>query len=165
MLGMAACSGSGQARSDADHATVDAEPINLADYEVFDASSYEDEPARIETNVNHDVPIALMESRADAGIVQIVKGYRVQVFMSLDRDEAVTAEEEVRAWWESLTEEERLEKELPEDLAVYNLFRQPYYRVRAGDFLQRAEAERLMLLLFRRFAGASVVPDQVTIRR
>ena len=157
-----ACSGPGHSAQDRDAADMDGDPVILSDYEVFDASPYRDSPAQVEIRIQHDVPDELMESRADAGITQIVRGYRVQVFMSLDRDEAVTEEERVRRWLLRTMVEEQ---DLPEIITIYNLFRQPYYRVRIGDFIRRADAERLMLLMFGRFSGASVVPDLVTIRR
>ncbi len=161
----AACSGPGQTVAEDEGPDEDEGPVNFSDYEDFDVTPYRDAPARVEIEIRHDVPEELLESRADAGITQVVRGYRVQVFMSLDRDEAVTVEEDVRGWWSQLAAEELEEQDMPENLMVYNLFRQPYYRIRVGDFVQRADAERLMLLMFGRFKGASVVPDQVIIQR
>ena len=106
-----------------------------------------------------------MQSRADAGVVQEVDGFRVQVFSSLDRNEAVMAEIDVSTWWQGLPEQTKNEYGVNASLAVYNNFKQPLYRVRVGDFTRRANAERLMSIMASRFATVFVVPDRVTIRR
>ncbi len=164
-IGLAACSGSGRATSDQSDGNDDGSGMNLADYEVFDAAPYRDEAARVENQVYHEVPEALMQSRADSGIVQIVSGYRVQVFSSLVRGDAILVEEEFKTWWANMSEEELEAGQFPESLSIYNSFKQPLYRVRVGDFTLRTDAERLMALMATRFATVFVVPDQVKIRR
>ena len=139
--------------------------VDIADYETFDIEPFRDDPPRRQITVIHDVPEALMQSRADAGVVQEVDGYRVQVFSSLDRNEAVMAELDFTAWWQGLPERTRSEFGADAGLAVYNNFKQPLYRVRVGDFTRRADAERLMSIMASRFATVFVVPDRVTIRR
>ncbi|GMQ81259.1 MAG: hypothetical protein BMS9Abin05_0690 [Rhodothermia bacterium] len=163
ILLLASCSGSGSTTGDANGAT-DGSP-NLSDYEIFDVTPYEDEPAPVDVRVVHEVPVELMQNRADAGVVQVVPGYRVQVYSSLDRDDAVQVEEDLESWWNHVSEEEKEENQLPTELAIYNKFKQPLYRIRAGDFTQRANAERLMAFMAGKFRTVFVVPDRVTIRR
>ncbi len=138
---------------------------DMSEVETFDAEAYRDVPPATEISVNHDVPDALLQSRADAGIVQVLDGYRVQVFSSLDGNEAVQAEEDVKTWWNGLTPDQLAEYGLSASPAVYNNYKLPLYRVRAGDFTRRSDAERLMVLMASRFATVFVVPDKVTIRR
>lgn len=164
-LGLVGCSGSGRTTSDQSDGNDDGSRINLADYEIFDVAPYRDEATEVENQVDHEVPEALMQSRADSGIVQIVSGYRVQVFSSLDRGDAVLAEEEFRTWWANLTQEALEANQFPESLSIYNSFKQPLYRVRIGDFTLRSDAKRLMTFMVTRFATVFVVPDQVTIIR
>ena len=164
ILLLASCSGSGSTTGDTNGAT-DGGSLNLSDHEIFDATPYEDEPAPVDVRVIHDVPEELMQNRADAGIVQVVPGYRVQIYSSLDRDEAVQVEEDLKSWWSELSEEEKEENQLPIELAIYNKFKQPLYRVRAGDFTQRVDAEQLMAFMAGKFRTVFVVPDRVTIRR
>lgn len=161
---LASCSGSRSSTGDND-GTTDGGLLNLSDHEVFDASPFQDEAAPVDVRVVHDVPEELMQNRADAGIVQIVPGYRVQVYSSLDRDEAVQAEEDLNTWWSQISGEEKEENQLPSELAIYNEFKLPLYRVRAGDFTQRDDAERLMAFMAGKFRTVFVVPDRVTIRR
>ncbi len=132
--------------------------------ERFDAAPYVDEPAPVEAELTHDVPERLLRNQAGAGTVREVGGFRVQVFSTLDLTEAAAAEEEVKAYWQTL------EASAPESVsgldepAVYRFFRQPYYRIRVGDFPGRARADRVAKLLAQRFPGAFVVPDRVRVR-
>ncbi|MCH8122171.1 MAG: SPOR domain-containing protein [Bacteroidetes bacterium] len=161
---LASCSGSGNTTADTDGDT-DQRALNLSDYEIFDVEPYADEPASVDVRVIHDVPDELMENRADAGIVQIVPGYRIQVYSSLDPGAAIVAEEELKSWWSRVSDEDKEENQLPLDLTIYNNFKQPLYRIRIGNFTQRLDAERLMAFMASKFATVFVVPDRVTVRR
>ena len=161
---LASCTGSGSTTSDADGET-DQRVLNLSDHEIFDVAPYADEPAAVDVRVIHDVPDELMENRADAGIIQIVPGYRVQVYSSLDPGDAIVAEEELKLWWSWVSDEDKEENRLPLDLTIYNNFKLPLYRIRIGDFTRRVDAERLMAFMASKFATVFVVPDRVTVRR
>ena len=161
----AACSGPSNVTQPPDMPEEDAPSFDISDFETFDATAYRDDPPSVPVQVDHDVPEALMQSRADAGISQVVDGFRVQVFSSLDPDEAVQAEEDVKAWYEELPQSTRSRYGIASRLPVYNNYKQPLYRVRVGDFTNRTQAERLMSLMSSRFANVFVVPDRITITR
>jgi hypothetical protein len=140
-------------------------PVLLSDYETFDVAQFQVESPDTRDAVQHDVPPALLEGRADAGVAQVVAGYRIQVFASTDRDAALALEESVKTWWDTLEPEAKDSLNVPEKLPVYNQFKQPLYRVRVGDFTLRSRAEELMAAMAGSFDTVFVVPDQVTIYR
>lgn len=138
-------------------------PVRLADYEDFDATPYEEAPPEAQTEIQHDVPERLMAGRTTTGTTT-VQGFRVQVYSTLDKTAAVNLEEEARAWWRA--ERSRAPAGLmPEQLPIYTVYLQPYYRVRIGNFRTRAEADRARQILARRFPDAFIVPDRVTVPR
>ena len=138
-------------------------PADTVAVETFDITPYGDEPVEVRLEVEHDVPASLMENRADAGIEIRVDGFRVQVYSTLDQEEAASAEQAVRLFWRETIESADPEDHLPPEMPVYGLFRQPYYRIRVGDFVDRDEADRIALVLGARFEGALVVPDKVIV--
>lgn len=144
---------------------VDVAAIDHSAYEDFDPSPYRDEPA-IPEPLEHDVPAQLLAGRAGAGTVRVGEGYRIQLFQTQDRMRAEEAVERIVTWW--LEEQERGNRS---DLfsrsqpPVYNVWRQPYYRVRVGDFASRSQAERALAEVKSRFDGAFVVPDRVNLVR
>lgn len=140
-------------------------PTTWAEVETVDMTQYPDIPPVRETVLEHDVPLALMNSTADDGTQVELDGFRVQVFSSPERDEAVTVEDDLRRWVSRLSEGQRNALGLPEVVPVYSLYRQPFYRVRIGDFESREDASRLATALQRPFPGSLVVPDRVTIIR
>ncbi|HET6569543.1 MAG TPA: SPOR domain-containing protein [Rhodothermales bacterium] len=139
-----------------------AQVINHAAYEDFDPAPYEE--AAADSAIHHDVPEALMQGRADAGLAQTVRGYRIQLTQTQDKDAADAAVNEAMVWW-------REQAGLPgapaffkqQDAPVYILYRQPYYRVRVGNFASRDEAQEAAAYILLRFPGAAVVPDTVTL--
>ncbi|MBO6575865.1 MAG: SPOR domain-containing protein [Rhodothermales bacterium] len=140
-------------------------PVVHADYETFDIEQYRDRPVAIDTEVQHDVPESLMQNRADAGVEREVSGYRVQVMATLDPSEAQRMEARVRNWWERRAPTLAPGSLLPEEMNVYRLFRQPYYRIRIGDLTTREAAEELLAMVAASFDGAFIVPDRVTVRQ
>ncbi len=140
-------------------------PLVYSDYEAFDASKYADDPVAADVDFVHDVPEALLQNRADAGVEQTVSGYRVQVMATLDPAEAEAAQEELKIWWDTIAGALPQESVLGANMEVYRLFRQPYYRIRLGDLTRRADAQELLNLVSNRFVGAFIVPDQVTVRK
>lgn len=155
---LAACAGPREAvePEDADELPIPA--VQMSDYEDFDAAPYreaDDVPAEA---VEHDVPTRLMEGRADEGVTAQVSGYRIQVYQSLNRDEAIAQEEEVQSWLDS-------NSEAAPAMPVYRVYMQPYYRVRVGNFRSREAAERARNILAQRFPDAFIVPDTVEITR
>ena len=145
-----ACSGPREAADGEDADDLPTPTVRMSDYEDFDPSEYREVAVRPGPELEHDVPQRLMEGRADEGIEAQVQGFRVQVFSSLDKDQAVEREEAAR----STTE-----------MPVYMVYMQPYYRVRVGNFTSREAAERARSALAQRFPDAFIVPDTVEITR
>jgi hypothetical protein len=139
---------------------------DLATYEDFEPSGYEDTIPVLAGDVQHDVPEVLMASNADDSlrIERRVPGFRVQIHSSLDKEAAVAAEEEVMSWWRAVEEEDRPDGVFEDGIPVYLRFYQPYYRVRVGDFAARDLAEQALRLLQREFPRAFIAVDTVTVR-
>ncbi len=161
---LAACSSS-QATTDPNpDPTTDTPTVtyDLADYEDFDASVYPDAPPPA-PSLEHRVPQQLMDNRAGRGTTQTLQGFRVQVLNTQDKQDAIQLEEDAKAWWRSLTASERPDG--LQTLDVHNVYRQPYYRIRLGDFATRSEADNALAFIQQRFPNAFVIPDMVTVIR
>jgi hypothetical protein len=142
-------------------AEVEEEEVILADYEDFDMAAYrEAEPTRGE--IAHDVPAVLMDGRAGDGTIRTVQGFRIQIVSSVEKDDAVVAEEQAKNWWraEGRSGNPGL---FGADLPTYVVYMQPYYRVRIGNFTSRGDAQRALAAIERQFPGSFIVPDTVTI--
>lgn len=160
LVGVAACSSGSHIAAPIGEPD-DTVPVDTVVAETFEIAPYRDEPADVRTDPEHDVPASLMGNRADAGIELFVDGFRVQIFSTLDQEEAAAAQDAARSFWNEKLAAVDSVSGLPHDLAVYGLFRQPYYRIRVGDFVDREKADRVALLFGERFEGAVVVPDIV----
>lgn len=80
---------------------------------------------------------------------QIIKGYRVQIYSGSNRIDA------------NKVKSDFLETFLGEK--IYFDYRQPYYKVRVGDYRTKLEAQKMyqLLLLDIRFKGVLIVPDDI----
>lgn len=166
LLLLPACKTTGSAADDGD-APVEPpeEQVDLSRYEDFDPAPYREEaPDPREEGIEHDVPASLMGGRADAGVQQTVQGYRVQVFSSRDKAAADDEISRVNQWWNA-NAAGAPEGLFSDDLPVYVVYRQPYYRVRIGNFTSRAEAERALQYLHQRYGDAFISRGQVTVTR
>jgi len=163
VLLVAGCAGSGPVTDDVPDETETM--VDWSDVEEFDASIHADLPLPEAPDMEHDAPGALMNSSADDGIRVEVRGYRVQVFSSGQREEALDVEEEVRTWVNELSDAELERLGISRSISVYSMFKAPYYRVRIGDFETREQAEPLSTALGNRFEGALIVPDMVELMR
>lgn len=144
------------------------EEVDLAEYEDFDPAPYREEAPSVgdEEGVEHDVPERLLSGTAAEGVEQTVQGYRVQVLSSKDQSTAEEAATTAQQWWrenKSAAPEGLFSAE--EDLPVYTVYRQPYYRVRVGNFTSRAEAERALKFLQQRYGDAFIARGEVTVTR
>ncbi len=107
--------------------------------------------------LTNDIPDAL---RADSvGRMQAVRnnGYRIQIFSSRDVREAEAYKVAFEEW-------ASLELE-PNTVFSYVLYKQPFYRVHAGDFRSRNKAQEFANRVKERFPDAWVVVDQVIPER
>jgi len=129
-------------------------PYYLGAFEDFNADQYEDVTPPLDTvTTEHDIP-AKLQARASVGS-SMIRGFRVQLFSSLDRSEANEAMQKAITWWEDQTDRHA------ERPPIYMEYEQPYYKVRAGNFRTRAAAAKMVDSLGRVFAGAFVVPSLI----
>ena len=77
-------------------------------------------------------------------------GYRVQILMASGND-ALDVIDQVKA---------KFEKKYP-DINLYLTFGEPNYRLRAGDFRTRLEAENFLQKIQRKYPGAWVTQDNI----
>ena len=77
-------------------------------------------------------------------------GYRIHVFMEIG-NEALQHAEEVK---------KQFEKDFP-DIPIYLTYAEPYFRLRAGDFRNRVEAEKCLRRIKPRFKEAFVTADMI----
>ena len=140
-------------------------PSTWPEVEEVDMNEYPDTIPQVDQTLEHDVPQSLMNSTADDGTPIELDGFRVQVFSSSEREEAVRVEDAVQRWLNGLSDGQRNALGLSETATVYSFYRPPFYRIRVGDFEKRENAARLATTLQRQWPGALVVPDRVTIIR
>ena len=138
-------------------------PSNWSEVEKLNPANYPDSAVVLDDTIVHDVPEILMTSSADDGVVEEVDGFRVQVFSSVDRNEAVNAEESLRRWLRTKTVVELDSLGLFSSGEIVSLYRQPYYRVRIGAFMTREEASPLSEVMRRIYPSTLVVPDLIEI--
>lgn len=140
--------------------------VDISRYENFDPAPYPDTPLDTLATITHDVPAHLMEGRAAEGLQSEVPGFRIQIFSSIERNAATEAQENVQTWWRRQHDESAVPEDIfPEGFPVYNVYSQPYYRIRVGDFLTREEAQALHSVLVRHSTDAFIVPDTIIITR
>lgn len=135
--------------------------VNMADYEDFDPAPYREEPPAADEDVTHDVPENLMSGRSGAGEMIQMQGYRVQVFSSMERGQAEEQRQKLVQWWQDNVQQDVEASEVP----VVIRYKQPYYRVRIGNFTSRSAAEQFLGRIESAYSGAFVVPDQVQVPR
>lgn len=139
--------------------------MSIAPYETFDARQFEAQPPRLSTAaIIHTVPRQLMEARADQGVKQIVDGFQIQVYSSVERAAAEEMRQEVQTWWEEERDEEAATL-FPEGMPINIEFGQPYYRVRIGAFAEREQALEALSFVRNTFADAFIARAQVTVTR
>lgn len=82
--------------------------------------------------------------------IRYAQGYRIQIYAGSDRREAEQAKS--------------TSYQLFPEITPYLLYIQPTYRVKAGDFLDRVEAEKYYTVYKASYPDAIVVPDKVDIK-
>jgi hypothetical protein len=105
-------------------------------------------------SLEQDIPEKfLREVVLDEGGADRYAGFRVQIISTRDVALADSTRDDFRAW--------AADHISGYDVEAYVYFRQPYYRVRAGDFRNRNKAIEFSRLLKDRYPEAWVVHDRI----
>ncbi|MEX0823280.1 MAG: SPOR domain-containing protein, partial [Balneolaceae bacterium] len=105
-------------------------------------------------NLEHDMPEQYLRERViEEQEVDEFAGYRVQILSTRDVVHADTTKDYFAAWSDTTITGYQAE--------AYVFFRQPYYRVRAGDFRDRETAIEFSRLLKSHYPEAWVVHDRI----
>jgi hypothetical protein len=116
----------------------------------FDPSDYNPDVAAIleEVNKSNEKDQEAMVEVTNTEPVEFVSGFRVQIFASSNIDQANSAKLEAEA--------------LFPDQWFYLVYDTPTYKIRAGDFLQRYEADKFAKQLAEHgYYDAWIVPERV----
>ncbi|MXZ03958.1 MAG: SPOR domain-containing protein [Rhodothermaceae bacterium] len=142
-------------------------PIDWSAHEDFDPEAYREPAVAASVEVEHDVPEMLLSSNTVPYYSrQEQPGFRIQIVSTLSKQEADQAVEDALAWWRDFEEDPSLYELYPRsepEPPVYQDFRAPYYRVRIGNFITRANAERLLEVVKDNYASSFIAPDQVVV--
>ena len=143
-------------------------PVNWAEVEDFDPDRYADEQPAPRPDITHDVPAELLRRGGSAGVsAGVQSGFRISIFSSTDPLEADRTAAAAAVWWQRLQnngELDNLYTSVEYEPPIYQDYRAPYYRVRIGNFAERADAQRMLDLVEDRYPNAFIVPDQVILR-
>ncbi len=83
--------------------------------------------------------------------IRYISGYRVQLYVGNTRQEADAAKSYVY--------------QIFPELYPYISYSSPTYRVKAGDFMYRAEADDYLEQIRQQYPAAVVLPDRVEIKK
>lgn len=113
--------------------------------------------ARLMTQENR-IPSVFITDEEEREEIDNNSGFRIQLLTTNSITEAESMSLEYYDWLEEI-EEERIDLRPVPD--AYITFRQPYYRVRLGDFRERSAANAYLRVVRDRFPGAWVVIDSI----
>lgn len=129
--------------------------MDETDYLLFENRSFLSDRFAL---IQHDIPESyLVEVAQDEREIDPSAGFRVQILSTRNVALADSTRDEFRLW-----ASERLSGH---EVQAYIFFRQPYYRVRVGDFQNRRRAIELSNLLKVRYPDAWVVHDRIEPER
>ncbi|MDX2194992.1 MAG: hypothetical protein NW207_01125 [Cytophagales bacterium] len=84
--------------------------------------------------------------------IKYMEGYRILIYSGTDKEEATHAKEYIY-------------KTLP-DADVYNVYKQPYYKVKLGDYTDRFKAKEILVkYISKAYPKAIIVNDNVLIKK
>lgn len=131
------------------------EELDETEYLLFENRSFLSD--RFST-LQHDMPESyLKEVVQEERVIDERVGYRVQILSTRDVALADSTRDEFRVW-----ASERIEGH---EIDAYIFFRQPFYRVRVGDFRARETAIEVSGFLKNRYPDAWVVHDLIEPER
>lgn len=104
--------------------------------------------------VEQDIPEVFLKNVVEAeNVGDQYAGFRVQLLSTRNVVEADSTKDNFRAW-----ADEHIEGYSPE---AYVTFRQPYYKVRVGDFRDQQKANNFSRMVKEEYPGAWVVHDRI----
>lgn len=95
----------------------------------------------------------------------VQRQYRIQVHMTTEKEKAERMLAQVHAWWNQLPEAQRPSSLTASGLQPEIVWRQPYYRVRVGQFATRTAAEEALTAVKKQFSDAFIAPVRVPAAR
>ena len=103
-------------------------------------------------NVNQDSRISslLQKQQQVHALDSTFSGYRIHIFMEIGNEALAHAEMVKKLFEESFP-----------DIPIYLSYSEPYFRLRAGDFRNRVEAEKCLRRIKPQFREAFVTTDMV----
>lgn len=104
----------------------------------------------LKVNQDDRISTLLMKQKQIHALDSTFSGYRIHVFMEIG-NEALSHAEQVKA---------RFEASFP-DIPIYLSYSEPYFRLRAGDFRNRVEAEKCLRRIKPQFREAFVTADMI----
>ncbi len=165
LLVFAACSGPGTGVEPLVRVEEEGAGEEVLDHETLDMSRFVEEPPAPLPDPQHDVPEVLLSGRTEDPLMPRTRsGFRIEIASTTEKETADMLAAEAASWWRALRERGVLDEVYPREAMpppVYQEFRAPYYRVRLGNFLKRAEAEAMLGVVERRFADAFIAPADV----
>ena len=162
---IAGCAGPRETRRPEPEEELPTPAVRMSDFEDFDPAPYREQPPQRQTGLEHDVPAQLMQGQSESSGTSTSRGFRVQVYSTIDKSTAVRQEEELKAWWQQNADDAPPDLFRGSQLPIYVVYIQPYYRVRIGNFTTRDAADRARRFLAQRYPDAFLVPDTVIITR
>lgn len=129
--------------------------------ETFDETAYPAEMPVMDVEISHDVPESLRDGSAGAGFGGQQSGYRIQVAFAREKVVADQAVEDIDSWLQLMRRENPQIDAFQSNIPVHNIYLQPYFRVRIGDYKTREDAEALLAEMLEEYPRAFIVVDQV----
>lgn len=165
LLVLAACTGPGTGVEPLVREVEEGPVEEVLDHETFDIARFVEEPPAPLPDPQHDVPEALLSGRAqDPMVPRTRSGFRIEIASTTEKEAADQLAAQAASWWRALLGRGVLDEVYPQEAVpppVYQEFRSPYYRVRLGNFMTRAEAEAMLDIVESRFADAFIAPADV----
>lgn len=115
-------------------------------------------PAARTMTQRNEIPAVFIEEEDERRQMETNSGFRIQLMTTANISVADSMSLAYYDWLEEQEDEKITFSPAPD---AYITFRQPYYRVRIGDFRQRENANSYLRLLRDRFPGAWVVIDSI----
>lgn len=106
------------------------------------------------STLEQDMPETyLKEVIQEERVIDESEGFRIQILSTRNVAYADSVRDQFRLWSSQITEDESVE--------AYIFFRQPFYRVRVGDFVSRSKAIEFSQLIKSYYPEAWVVHDRI----